>query len=95
MADKAIQIQLRCSNCGRVVATLPKDYRLAEELVCPGCGAAIKPPGVIGRLAGELKDALADVPRGRKNEPDEGTDGDRDHGAHDRRGAHREKGGNT
>lgn len=78
MPDEPIQIQLRCSQCGRVVATIPKDYHLEEGLVCPGCGAAITPPGVIRKIAGGLKDVLADASGRRPDQSETGPDGDRD-----------------
>jgi DNA-directed RNA polymerase subunit RPC12/RpoP len=65
MSDEA-SVRLKCSNCGRVVVTLPQDYHMGGKSVCPGCGAEIEPPGVIGRIADDLKDALASVAGRRK-----------------------------
>ncbi len=83
MSDKADRIQLKCSNCGRVVARVPKDYQLEDGLVCPGCGAKVQPPSVIDKLAGELKGALGNVAGRRENEPDERAGRDQDQGAED------------
>lgn len=58
MADQTDRIQIQCPNCGRVLATVPQGFRLQNDLVCPGCGATLSPPGAIGRITDAVKEAF-------------------------------------
>ena len=57
--DEAKRIQFRCSNCDHLVATFPEGEYPEEELVCPGCGATIRPPGVIQRISDKISEGLS------------------------------------
>ncbi len=70
MADERVRIQLRCSNCDRVIATIPEGERLETELVCPRCGATVKTPGPIQRAATKIKKAVQEVTNLGKDDSD-------------------------
>jgi DNA-directed RNA polymerase subunit RPC12/RpoP len=61
MAKKRTRIELKCSNCGRVLGTMPEGDALASPLVCPNCGTILEPPGPVERLAGEVKGAIGRI----------------------------------
>ncbi len=82
------RIELKCSNCGRLVASVPEGYQVEEELICPGCGAVVAPPGFIARAAEGLKEAVEETVRGRGHRPDEPSPADRDRDG-ETRGQHR------
>ncbi len=71
MADEPVRIQLRCSNCDRVIATIPKGERVETDLVCPGCGATVRPPGPIARVATKVKEAVEGMTHPDKGDPSE------------------------
>ncbi len=58
MTAKPKQVEFRCSNCDRVIATFPEGEYPEEPLVCPGCGATVQPPGVLKRLSEQIADKL-------------------------------------
>ncbi len=60
MTDERVRYELRCSNCGRVIATIPEGEQLATDLVCPGCGATVK-AGPLEKLAAKIKGAVDDL----------------------------------
>ncbi len=70
MADERARIRLRCSNCDRVIATIPEGERVETELVCPRCGATVKTPGPIQRAATKIKKAVEDMTNPGKEGPD-------------------------
>jgi ribosomal protein S27E len=61
MAEQRKRIELKCSNCGRVLGTFPAGEPVDSPLVCPNCGATLKPPGPVERLAGEVKETLGRI----------------------------------
>ncbi len=61
MAEERTRIELRCSNCDRVLGTLPAGDSLEADLVCPACGATVKAPGVLERAVGNLKSAIDEL----------------------------------
>jgi hypothetical protein len=58
MAGESKQVEFRCSNCDRVIATFPEGEYPEEPLVCPGCGATVQPPGVLKRLTHQIAEKL-------------------------------------
>jgi DNA-directed RNA polymerase subunit RPC12/RpoP len=57
--DENKRTQFRCSNCDRLVATFPEGEYPEEELVCPGCGARVRPPGVLKRITDKVTKELS------------------------------------
>ncbi len=66
MAPEPKQVEFRCSNCDRVIATFPEGEYPDEPLVCPGCGATVQPPGVLKRISEKVAEKL----RGEDGESD-------------------------
>jgi predicted RNA-binding Zn-ribbon protein involved in translation (DUF1610 family) len=58
MSEERKRIALTCSNCGRVLGTLPAGESVDVALLCPNCGAIVNPPGIVERLTGEVKKAI-------------------------------------
>lgn len=56
--ERPTRVQLRCSNCGGVIGSLPQDSPLDVALVCPNCGAIVKPPSLLARIAARVKGLL-------------------------------------
>ncbi len=71
MAHEDVRIQLRCSNCDRVIATIPAGEQVETELVCPRCGATVTPPGPIARVATKIKKTVEEMRNPDKEEPNE------------------------
>ncbi len=69
MAEKPARVELRCSNCGRVVATMPEGEEPESELICPGCGATLTPKGPLEKVADKIKDVVEDVTGRDKEKP--------------------------
>jgi hypothetical protein len=67
MDDQAVHVQFRCSLCGDVVAAVPKRHVVEEDLVCPGCGAAVKPPGIFAKIADHVRETIEEI-RGRRRD---------------------------
>ncbi len=63
MVEERARVELRCSNCGRVLGTLPEGARLDTDLVCPQCGATVKAPGLLERAVEDVKEAIEDLTR--------------------------------
>jgi DNA-directed RNA polymerase subunit RPC12/RpoP len=58
MSEDRERIQLRCSNCNWELGSFPEEEPVDTELICPHCGAIVKPPGPVERLATEVKKAV-------------------------------------
>lgn len=72
MAQDKARIELKCSNCGRVLGSVPEEGNVESPLECPNCGALVMPPGPVERLGEEIKKAVdrlkAKEPRDRPKE---------------------------
>lgn len=65
--DNSVRVQFRCSRCGHVVATAPKDHALKKDLVCSGCGATVKQPGILEKMAAEVR-GMIEMMKGRRGD---------------------------
>lgn len=61
MSEDIERVQLRCSNCTRELGTFPREGSVDTELICPHCGAVVRPPGPVERLAAQVKIALEKI----------------------------------
>ncbi len=54
MTERPTRVQLRCSNCGGVIGSLPQGSSLDVSLICPNCGTIVKPPSMLERIVAKV-----------------------------------------
>lgn len=50
--------KLICPHCDNVIATIPEDREITDDLVCSNCGATVRPPDALDKAANKIKDAV-------------------------------------
>ena len=65
MAEERERIGFKCPNCDHPIVTVPEDYHLGSELICPGCGVTVEPPEATESLLEKAEQAFATVFKNR------------------------------
>lgn len=59
MAKQSKRLSIKCPKCDHPIVTLPEDYNIEEELICPGCGVKVEPPSPFERLVEMTEETIA------------------------------------
>ena len=68
MTEEHDRIRFTCPNCDHPIVTVPEDFHVAGNLICPGCGVTVEPPQAAESLLERTEKAFAKILTGGRND---------------------------